>query len=545
MKIFKPFPPSANRKVIFLLTALITVSIFFVYYFVSYKPPKETTHSESQQQDSSSFNNKNNIEPSSLTLSTEYQFPSKPLTNFFSHFQCNTYQHKPEVGHPIPEFYPRNTVFAHCKFRNLCMNRKGDWYLFLNPESTPTKSWTKSVNGTAWIYTQPRVHSSRGDFKIYVMDGPVQKTVKNGKNYIGHFELSDTFHYIEEPTIITQRYVGGNVGHLLMDGIIGNFQLLMSYNMEHVTNNRVLFLDDIFDEKTHPDNWVSHFNYDKNTAEKYSVNFYNYLTPNPVLQKCKLGDGHWTVTKAPCRNNFEKEPKQDDTSRLEVCFNTALGGMTRPFLLNVIGAEIANEPFRRFVSKLKNINFNVNVRTKKDIVVAIHRKPKESRHGEIIWNIDELLTHFRENLPKESFIRDSGKELKIIDLSLAKLTAEEQLKLFPTIDLYIVDQGSAAYYSVLLPNDAIVIQSPHCNHYETNDHCYDRFSQYILTFHHVRVFPILSLLSDPNSLKCNAREVQEKSNCDPILPVEETYEASVRLLKQRFQTVLLTKNKKQ
>ncbi|KAG2389175.1 hypothetical protein C9374_014575 [Naegleria lovaniensis] len=486
-----------------------------------------------------------------------------PLSLFYSSYQCNKYQEG--IGHSVPDIYPKHTLFAQCSFQNLCLNRRGQWVLFLDNDTAPTSEWISRVNEQVWVYTQPRVHSSRGDMIIKVYgDGPVQlvSTSKTGSskssvdsnniknnNYEkptrprAMINLSPDFKYISSPSFLTHRYVAGNVGHVLMDGMTEAMINMVMFKLQEYTEMNIVFLEDIHDDSYHSENWVAAYNYDKNMSDKYSIDFFGLMSNKPVLQKCSTSTG-WTVTKAPCRNQIPTTINEDNKDELTVCFKNAIAGMSRPYLLSAIGAEVINEPLRTLVSKVTGINFEYKASTKQEIVVAIHNKPKQGRHGEIIWNFEEVYSMIAERLPKEEFIVNVlKKKVRVVDLHLEGMNARQQVQFFSQVDVYIVDQGSASYMTMFLPRNAIVIQAPDCRYREDKSKfCYDRFSQYAYTFSHVKMYPFLSLL--PSSMKtidCNPRPTAEETNCDPILPPEVTYNAVVSTLTERFKELLYRK----
>ena len=465
---------------------------------VSSSPPSH--HHPHTYEEASSYINGNTLK--TFQDSTEddenASLPSLPPLLFYSSYQCNKYQEG--IGHSVPDIYPKHTLFAQCSFQNLCLNRRGEWILFLDNATAPTPQWISSVNEKVWVYTQPRMHSSRGDMIIRVYgEGPVQLVstlssfneirdeLQNTQDKKIVFKVAQDFKYISKPTFLTHRYVAGNVGHLLMDGMTEAMINMVMFKLEEFTEMNMVFLEDLQDDLYHKENWVGAYNYDKNVSDKYSIDFFGLMTRQPILQKCSTLKG-WTIAKAPCRNQSPHFDSMKDGDELQVCFKNAIAGMSRPYLLSVIGAEVINEPLRKLVSKVTKINFEYEASIKEEIVVAIHNKPKQGRHGEIIWNVEEIYSILSENLPKEEFIvKTLKKKVRVINLHLEKLNAREQVHLFSQVDVYIVDQGSASYMTMFLPRNSIVIQSPDCRYREDHSKfCYDRFSQYAYTFSHVK-----------------------------------------------------------
>jgi len=406
------------------------------------------------------------------------------------------------------------------------MNKRGEWLLFLDEEHNPydeTEKWFEKANTRPWIYTQYRFTTERGDFKVKVFgDGPMRvngKTLKSIKTE-KEFVLSKSFTYVQRPTFMVMRFAAGNVGHLLMDGMLGTSIQMTMFNLEKQTDNNILFLDDMFDNGVH--DWIASFNYNKYSSDKYSVDFYSLMTTQPILQKCSARNGRFSIETAPCRNSKPHTPNEldgEEGDEIQTCFKQIVGGIARPYLMSPIGAEVINEPFRSLVSNVKNIDLNPDLSEKEEIIVTLHNKPKHGRHGESIWNIEELFKHISERLPKEDFVKKLNKKVKVINLKLEDYSAKQQVELFSKTDVYLVDQGSASYMGLFMPRNSFIIQAPDCRYHTGNadghkKHCYDRFSQYLMTFSHVKVIPFVHLLPQNTekdreyTMDCNLRKKQ-------------------------------------
>ncbi|KAL9649034.1 hypothetical protein ABK040_008411 [Willaertia magna] len=518
----------------------------------------------------------------------------KKIERNYGNFQCNKYYYG--LGGIKNEEYPMGTLFTLCHFENLCMNQKGEFILPILEDSQPLP--TSMHRDNPFVYAQGRFETKRGNIMIKFIDDYItteylneeeknklyardvlkdSNNMKTVKSFFSKeenkkkFRFSENFTYLSDPVFSLYRYAAGNVGHLLLENLNIVMQLMINFlpkiknyslnNLNHLElntkldillNNHILFLEDLHDLKIQ-DNWIASYHYNLFQSDKFSNDVFSLVTKKPILQKCRNEKGNFFISTLPCRNAQLTEEQEDKINIdndnnikkenvIDICFKNFFIGMSSSNFLSGYGKEHIYTLMRDLMYKKLNIKplpnsideEKLHILFKKPIHIAIHKKSINSRHGEIIWNVDELTEYLRSNLeseflPKYKYLKD--KELIIESISLDSMTLEEQVKYFSNVDIYISDQGSASYISLVMRDFTYLIMAPICFYQQKR--CDRGFTKVLTAYNNVNVLSYLDLYGAVTD--CNKRILPyAPGNCDPILNPQALFRAIKGMLKTRY-----------
>ncbi|KAL9658556.1 hypothetical protein ABK040_006095 [Willaertia magna] len=603
-----------HKCIIIVLFTLIIIQSILVFFFLrNNSNTPQPIMKEQQEHQPPSLNDVTNLNENSL-LSLSQSLEQFKEDEKYSKYEilyglhsCNKY-YKYDAT-------PMNTLHTMCKIQNLCLNKKGQFILFTNQNKNIKP--LNIYNNYPLTYTQGRVETNRGDFYVKHIEGDliiqnanpiiknfndknifnkrrekakelqtnfkmiekatirVSNNIDNNNNQKCSLEdsfyntkkcetngytflpikLSPNFTVIKEPTFALHRYAAGNVGHILMENVNMIVSLMLGFN-EITLNNHILFLEDVYDDSIQ-NNWISHYNYNKDNTDRYSIQTFSLLSKYNILQKCRNQDQSYFITKAPCRNVKPKEEEEikkkqikeeEEEEELEVCFEQFYVGYSLNNFLKGYGREILYPTIRSLAYTklnipmfLKNSKEEFNYFLKKDILISIHLKPLQSRHGNVIWNANIIQNYLQEKLMKEKFIIEllKNRKLKIDLLKLEGMTIADQINYFSNVDYYLVDQGSAAYMSMFLRPETLVVQSPRCNAYqiekEFQKKCETGYTYVISPFPDILIYNVLDLIDEGKVIDCKIRPLEkEPTNCDPILPIDVIYQSVLTQIQRRY-----------
>ena len=487
----------------------------------------------------------------------ESSLPTTPIVHkqgkqvLFGYFRCNKY-YKTDFNGKVDKKLPKNTEFSMCKVENLCMTQGGKFILFTDRNRLHSQYVDiKRLKRNPWFYTQGRYETDRGDFAIdLVSDGDLEVEWDKGKfvgalrvsNLRDRVELSPSFRLIEEPVFALHRYASGNAGHMLTESLQMIVSLMMGFD-EVSLNNHILFLEDVKDETNtlhNKNNWISNYNYPKEETDRISIESAQLLSRNDILQLCRNDDGNFNVVNAPCRNSATSVKSKND--KLEVCFSNFYGGFSVSNLENPKGREIVYTYMRKLAFDKLKLPLVENLFLKKQVHVAIHKKPLTARHGAIIWNAGEVLEHLSSRLPS-TIEKGLSKTVQIEFVNLESMSMTEQVEYFSKVDVYISDQGSASYIAIFMRDDSTLIQAPSC--FSNTDHkkrCERFFTRNLSHLTNVHVLNVLDLLGEEDSaqktpMQCNPRPLPDNTeNCDPILPLDSILDATLAAIHNKYRS---------
>ena len=466
--------------------------------------------------------NESNSHPMRHSEGTQY-FPSTMI--------CNIYRNR----HDIP-----NSIFNFCKFENVCMTRNGTFVLFMEDEVYPGSSLHRRIKilGEAPIYTQGRFDTNVGFTPIRVVDGSL--VIKDGKPYLmkGYYQTGEklereiphtkSFHMSDVLTFFMRRYAAGNAGHVLMDNVGNVIHPMLAFYGSLTDDFKVVFMEDATDLKS-----PSNYEYPTNITNKLSIDIFSLLSKYPVQQNCLKKDG-MIITNAPCVDEKKVEMTDHQAMELAQCFTTMHAGGSMINFNQPHGKEMMDTQMRHFVFKRLNISLREDLKEKKEIIVFIHSKSKQGRHGRIIYNAVELGHYLRQTLPQDSFIQSLGKKVMVLTDSLSNISIKDQIYLFSQVDYYIVDQGSAGYIGMFMRETSSILVSPRCDKYTFTTECNNGWD-WTLKYLAINILNYYEL--DPFSECVHRSTPLDSGNCDPVLKPHVTQVAVLNFLKQKYRNV--------
>ncbi|KAF0983622.1 hypothetical protein FDP41_010687 [Naegleria fowleri] len=508
----------------------------------------------------------------------------------FGNFQCNR--------------YTRQTLFTSCQIENVCINTRGQFLLFMSRDRLFGKKQLilDELNRRPWIYTQGRFESNRGLHFMRIIDAELilefdpqrdsitsttttkkddisDKDDQKNEKVVSAFtipgsswserplhsisgdpvELDKNFKYYSEPVYVLKRYAAGNMGHFLFDNIAMIVTLMMNFNplastrdLDKLLGNHILYLDDVYEQVAH--NWIGAYRYNESLADEFSLKLPQLFSKNPPLQLCRQQDST-RIDLLPCRNT----PRGTNFPRnnvLQACFANFRIGLTYGLFRAFPSREMIFVQYRQLVyyhlgiyplpSEENDSHVMAPYLKKKPLKIVIHKKPLSSGHGKIIWNVDELLNAIRDKLQKDPYLSlyhsKQSIQVESLELDLFTMNVTEQVKFFSQVDVYISDQGSAAYYAVYMRKDTSVLIAPEC-YSDRGCHTGESF-QILRALPNTFVVDYLELLrgseENPNETPCNPRPTAKDLNaCDPILRVDVVVENVMAFVKRRFLKMMM------
>ena len=523
---------------------MVAVLFVLVFTLFGYKSIKERLSSHGIQSGSIG-NRKSTLQEGTTVLKGDYQ--------------CNKYSFTPSRG----EVYqtgidlPTNTIMNTCLLENVCLTTSGEFVLFHRKEHFPTPQSFSDWNGKPWVYAQGKVTSSkRGNFNLNLEDADL--VVRSGKDKIEGVSLRrkttcnsndcekfetipakihDQFTIISEPVYAFYRFAVGNVGHIFLENINNVMNLMMNYNpsllnSEQIFDNRILFLDDVYDITG--DSWMGSYKYNLNQSSRLSIEVASLFSNRETLQVCNK-ENEVTIEKAPCKNVPFSKPSE---RVLQTCFSKFHIGTSSDLLAYYQnGRESVFVHMKNLIyQKLKlpqpaNNDERREYLKTKDIRITIHKKSLSDRHGSVIYNADELLSHLTEMLPTNPDIKQlmQDRQLIVEFINLYNMSVPDQIRYYSTVDVYITDGGSASYYSLFMTEGSSVLSAPSCN-----PGCVRGFTNILETWPHIRVKNIVDLA--PTTCITRFSTVNQQ-NCDPVLQKEAVLSYVLSSLKYRYQLI--------
>ncbi|KAF0973290.1 hypothetical protein FDP41_008497 [Naegleria fowleri] len=373
-----------------------------------------------------------------------------------------------------------NSLYTSCVLENVCLNRRGEWLLYLhNPHER------KKFNDQILVLTSSLrlvMHESI-KFKVHTRVPPQQQVTQSNNYFTGTdensiFKISKQFSWIQTPTFAFSRYATSNVGHLIMDNLFSVFNMMA--NFEYVNSNHfLLFLDDPFNKETGS---LPRAGHPPERAEAVSLEWAKFFSSHKPLQLCfDQFTNSYYIHYAPCRQDNVEQSIKDQLSReegneVQTCFSSLFIGSVESHYFDFYGRETIFPLFRNYIlnqvgylesKKYGQENRQTHTSHQRTLKIAIQRKPISSKHKDSIINTFEIANYFNEKkteiLTRLNAIYKRFHSVEIIELKLEELKAMEQLQFFKDLDVYVSTQGSASYMSMFMLNPtSLLFFSPLC-----------------------------------------------------------------------------------
>ncbi|KAL9656971.1 hypothetical protein ABK040_007060 [Willaertia magna] len=481
---------------------------------------------------------------------------------------------------------------SNWKFKNICINKKGEFIYFLNPllqnlQTTQNfyknyeNSQTNQITFTTLVQT-----TRRGIRGIFGKDENLKFKIKIGK-------IPEKVKFIEKTVLATNRYANGNVGHVIIDNLVPWLDLILKFG-ESPTKTHILFLDEInypienckvIDES-------DNVGFTKNLCKEYQSSFlYSYnqtvinslqwtftMTTQPILQKCSykiLQENNlennnlentlqqnnnlqnkfiYSIEQAPCpRDDFftktsrkthitlqstnQNQIENQIENEIDICFKTLLlGNGDRsyvPFKENARFRELPILNFRKLI--FKNLNILQKEKTKNKLIIAIHNKPLQStKHGNAIYNINEIITRLQIDLQKKLKKLNIKKEIIVIGVTLEKLNLLQQIEFFTEVDIYLSTVGSGSLYSIFMPNKSFLLYAPECKRFgilKHEFHCFHEVIHVVTAMPHLNVIDVKYTVKDCISVGLSENK---NENCNLVLDYELIKSEMIQAVNQRL-----------
>ncbi|KAG2374769.1 hypothetical protein C9374_010513 [Naegleria lovaniensis] len=484
----------------------------------------------------------------------------------FGNFKCNRHDWSEEHIRKLPR-----RRFASCDFENLCLTNQGEWLLFHSKDlldGNNKESALNELNSMPFTYAQGREETERGLFRVKLVDANLV-LIRNERGHVVNVttttsliskantkevltsttttnltrvELDPNFRYLEKPVYALKRYAAGNMGHFLFENI-----------MMSLLDNHILYLDDVFDKSPHND--IALYGYDGNLATNISLKVGTMISKNDVLQVCSKKGIH-SIENLPCLNDAPNESintqssaenSQEPTTKyvLNTCFSHFLVGKISNFFVELYGRESAMVMLRHLaysglkLSPLPNEedipSELIHYLKRKNIKIGIHSKSKASRHGRIIWNVDDIVDYLRQNVTEDLKALFPKKKISIDVFEMGQMDVHDQIRLISDLDIYITDQGSSAYYAMFMRQDTTVLIAPECAVVDKKQKCWTGLGHAkLMALPHLRAVDYLDLHKGEPPMSCNMRPTHNQDNCDPILRPDLVGSVVVSAIKRRY-----------
>ncbi|KAF0975649.1 hypothetical protein FDP41_005643 [Naegleria fowleri] len=537
-------------KLLFLCTFITT--IICLYY--------QIIHKQQQHESSIVLKEGNNQQQQSVPQVRHPKYHSH--IKLSGDYQCN------KKGEKAQSYYNYS-----CRFNDLCLTTRGEFVLF-HPRTRAFRGnesdYYKQLSEQVWTYSQGRHESQRGDFRVRLLDQeltlqfgypskPIVVIKNNDDNeeeeneaFKNIVKLDPNFLYLTQPVYALKRYASGNMGHFIFENIAMAVTQMMDYeftfsntleNFKKLLNNHVLFLDDLFDHSLQ--NWIGTYHYDVSLSNNITMEVSKLVSSNPILQLCKTNDKYF-IEQLPCRNAEDiplvSEPSPQHVT-LAACFSQFRIGTealfksfpTREFVFTFYRQltydRLGIQPLPSEENDLSKI---IPYLQKKPIKVVIHKKPiLNNSHGKAIHNVDEIYHALKTRIPLDPYLKlyHPDQPIEIEMLEFVNLPLSQQVHYFSNIDVYISDQGSAAYYSVYLRKDATVIIGPSC--WDKGNHCW--MSEGFIILRGLTNVNVVNYLEIDHQASCHPRRTEKEENgCDPIFKPDLIVESVIAMLKKRY-----------
>ncbi|KAG2370763.1 hypothetical protein C9374_014257 [Naegleria lovaniensis] len=594
---------SKHRVNLFKLFILCTfiITIIYLYYQIVHNKRITTTSTRFENISKSSHSQNSSSNDQHLNHHTNQNMMNHKTMNHVNNKDDNTL--KASNSFPPPQelpLFPRYDIHmklngnyrcnykfegqAHytyysCHFDDLCLATRGEFVLF-HPKNRLFRGneseYFKHFNEQIWTYSQGRLETQRGDFRVRILDQeltlkldhPTKAPIAVSKNdqdneNVNQEEtttrkivtLDSNFRYFPKPVYALKRYASGNMGHFIFDNIAMVIAQQMEFeftfaptydDFKKLLDNHILYLDDLFDHSLH--NWIGTYHYDEKQSDDITLEVSRYVTSNPILQLCKTKD-KYSLEKLPCRNAEDvplvSEPSPQHVT-LAACFSQFRVG-AEPVFKSFPGREFVFSFYRQLTfhqlgiyplpSEEDDSTKMIPYLNKKPIKVVIHKKPiHKSSHGKVIYNVDEIYQALKTRIPSDPYLKlyHSHQRIEIQVLEFAHLPLSQQVQYFSDIDVYIADQGSASYYSVYLRKDTTAIVGPSCWMKENLDTgCW--VGEGFMTIEGISHANIVSYLEIDHKNSCKPRPTEkDKEGCDPIFDPDLIVETVSAMLKKRY-----------
>ncbi|KAF0984341.1 hypothetical protein FDP41_007518 [Naegleria fowleri] len=435
--------------------------------------------------------------------------------------------------------------------------------LFRNQEGRVVNVTTTTRNFSSLMNLN--LHSNFERFNNFNFSSTKDDKLHISKTQI-QVELDPNFQFLEKPVYALKRHAAGNMGHFLFENammaimLMQNFRpplpplpsSMMKYGQKECSrslmDHHILYLDDVFDRSLKND--IALYGYDGHLATNISLQVANMISKNEVLQLCSRKGKH-SIEKLPCLNE-NPDPNENTNSQpsklvLNSCFSHFLVGRVAEFFVHPYGNESSFTLMRQLVYtglKLSPLPNEEDVTSeilhylkRKNIKIGIHAKSKGSRHGRIIWNVDEIIDFLRQNVTSELKALFPKKNIDIEVFEMGRVgNVHDQVRLISDLDVYITDQGSGAYYSIFMRKDTAALIAPECSVFNNEGKCHTGLAYAkLMTLPQVNIVDYLGLLKGEPPCACNKRPCHlNPVNCDPILRPEVVGSMVVSAIKRRY-----------
>ncbi|KAL9656145.1 hypothetical protein ABK040_007763 [Willaertia magna] len=444
---------------------------------------------------------------------------------------------------------------------NVCVNHKGELLFFTTKDLYD--NWLNTYERTIGS-VQTWSKCDRGGISLRFVFDKIKPDVK----------------WYDTPTLMMVRFAAGNVGHHIADTMVAMQETIEKFNL-NPNNVSILYLDEIkyrddertdgkcsfgkcelpflTNPKTKDCNWcveeVSSYGYNKNNTIRFSLQMTQLFSKQPILQRCSYTtttheSGErllFRIERAPCPMD-EIIPKRETklninfnevSNEINICFKKLIFGVADRAMISGLDfakfRELGVMGLRKQI--LKNLNLYekvVNDDIRERVRIGIHVKPLTGRHGNVIYNAQEIISYLSKLNWNESF--PVVKKFEFIPIILEEMNLIEQIELFSTINIYISTIGSGSIYSLFMPNDSYLIYAPECRFTSKEQMAY-QCGQPIIYFHtnlvHISIFD-----ATPTVSKCMPLQIPSDDGfCNPVLDQAKVEEQVKQALTMRLLNV--------
>ncbi|KAG2388605.1 hypothetical protein C9374_000044 [Naegleria lovaniensis] len=428
-------------------------------------------------------------------------------------------------------------LYSSCRFENVCMSRKGNWFLFKNVFNRD------ELNGKIWLSTSAtKKHEfNPAKMRMFLKSPPKEwiisqqptvdeqqepqdlekKDTDENSNTDQILKISKDFKWFSTPVFGFSRHSSGNAGHLILDNYLTLFNLMLDFEYVN-TNMGILFFDDIFNEET---GIHARANMDGNLAESNSLIWAKYFSRYTPLQLCKDRVEGYSIGQAPCRQevssssmrpNAQQQPGNTVKSlsrqgqelaqndEMVACFSSLVMGTPDSYLFDLYRREAILPLFRNYL--LNNIGL---------------LRPLNDLRGERS-NKKTLLDRINHKY-SQSESQDWYTSIEIVNLKLESMSFKEMFHFFRDLNVYVSTQGSASYMSLfMLHPEATLVYTPMC--YRKDLQC----SDYNIRFHealsNVRT---ISLIQHLDMIECVDPSHVSNQNDEEISSTNQSLEDEI------------------
>ncbi|KAL9654084.1 hypothetical protein ABK040_011628 [Willaertia magna] len=567
-----------QKKNYTLLLAVGIVLSAFLFFYVSF-------YSSLFRLEKTTKNSENNLANNTINITSLNNFQTNSKTNkiltkeYYVHFVNNLllssgedflnnstylnqlFSHKIDSSkHSYSRIKVHNTyIHQHREtflLENVCLNHKGELLFY-----------TSNYLYDNWLNTFSR---SLGSVQAWssCKRGPI--TLKFVFDKLPLIQNNERIKWYDTPTLMMVRYAAGNVGHHIADSMVAMHETIQKFEL-NPNDVSVLYLDEVRyrdddradgsctwgschlyveNPKTGNKYWcveeLANYGYNKNNTIRFSLQLTQLFSKQPILQRCSYtsNDGKllFRIEKAPCpmddipryqRETLIKRNFNELADDINVCFKKIIFGVADRAMITGLDfskfRELGVMGLRKqILSNLDLYEKATNYDIREKVVIGIHVKPLTGRHGNVIFNAKEILSHLEKQNWKERF--PLVKEFEFVPIVLEDMNIIEQIELFSSLNIYISTIGSGSIYSLFMPDDSYLIYSPDCKSNNGDSKSF-KCHQPIAYFHnnlvHISIFDATPLVTECHSTK-------DADHCNPVLDIVKIEQKVTQALTMRL-----------